>query len=152
VSKPDLIELSTDWDTALRVADRYTGLGGERANDQNFLEQGARLLAAVLVIANQEGKSYRWVGDLLEDSDHADIKAIIEEPSADPEVPLQHLREIVSTDVPTRSRIFFTAYSLFSKALQPRSVLDPDIDEDWTFGRPEGCKAREIRGPFARAG
>jgi len=130
VSKPDLIELSTDWDTALRVADRYTGLGGERADDQNFLEQGARLLAAVLVIANQEGKSYRWVGDLLEDSDHADIKAIIEEPSADPEVPLQHLREIVSTDVPTRSRIFFTAYSLSSKALQPRSVLDPDIDED----------------------
>jgi hypothetical protein len=130
VSKPDLIELSTDWDTALRVADRYTGLGGERADDPNFLEQGARLLAAVLVIANQEGKSYRWVGDLLEDSDHADIKAIIEEWSADPEVPLQHLREIVSTDVPTRSRIFFTAYSLFSKALQPRSVLDPDIDED----------------------
>ena len=130
MSKPDLIELSTDWDTALRVADRYTGLGGERADDQNFLEQGARLLAAVLVIANQEGKSYRWVGDLLEDSDHADIKAIIEEPSADPEVPLQHLREIVSTDVPTRSRIFFTAYSLSSKALQPRSVLDLDIDED----------------------
>jgi hypothetical protein len=130
VSKPDLIELSTDWDTALRVADRYTGLGGERADDQNFLEQGARLLAAILVIANQEGKSYRWVGDLLEDSDHADIKAIIEEPSGDPEVPLQHLREIVSTDVPTRSRIPFTAYSLFSKALQPRSVRDPDIDED----------------------
>jgi hypothetical protein len=36
----------------------------------------------------------------------------------------------VSTEVPTRSRIFFIAYSLFSKALQPRSVLDPDIDED----------------------
>ena len=33
MSKPDLIELSTDWDTALRVADRYTGLGGEGALD-----------------------------------------------------------------------------------------------------------------------
>ena len=130
MTKPDLIELSTDWDTALRVADRYTGLGGERGDDEKFLEQGARLLAGVLVIANREGKGYRWVGDVLEDSDYADIKAIIEEPSADLAVAVQHLREIVSTEVPTRSRIFFIAYSLFSKALQPRSVLDPDIDED----------------------
>jgi hypothetical protein len=37
---------------------------------------------------------------------YADIKAIIEEPSADIEVPVQHVREIVSTDVPTRRRIF----------------------------------------------
>jgi hypothetical protein len=111
------------------VADRYTGLGGERGDDKYFLEQGARLLAGVLVIANQEGKGYRWVGDVLEDPDHADIKAIIEESSADLEAPVPHLREIVSTDVPARTRIFFTAYSLFSKALQPRSVLDPDIDE-----------------------
>jgi hypothetical protein len=130
VSKPDLIELSTDWDTALRVADRYTGLGGERDNDEYFLEQGARLLAGVLVIANQEGKGYRWVGDVLEDPDHADIEAIMEEPTADVEVAVQHLRELVSTELTTRSRIFSTAYSLFSKALQPRSVLDPDIDED----------------------
>jgi hypothetical protein len=130
VSKPDLIELSTDWDTALRVADRYTGLGGERGDDENFLEQGARLLAGVLVIANRKRKGYRWVGDVLEDSDYADIKAIIEEPNDDLEVPVEHLRELVSTEVPTRSRIFSTAFSLFSKALQPRSVLDPDIDED----------------------
>jgi hypothetical protein len=130
VSKLDLIELSTNWDTALRVADRYTGLGGEGGDDRYFLDQGARLLAGVLVIANQEGKGYRWVGDVLEDSDYADIKAIIEEPTADVEVAVQHLRELVSTDVPARSRIFSTAYSLFSKALQPRSVLDPDVDED----------------------
>ena len=130
MSKPDLIELSTDWDTALRVADRYTGLGGERGDDETFLEQGARLLAGVLVIANQQGKGYRWVADVLDNFDHADTKAIIEEPSADLEVPVQHLRELVSTDVPTRSRIFSTAYILFSKALQPRSVLDPEIDED----------------------
>jgi len=130
VSKPDLIGLSTDWDTALRVADRYTGLGGELGDDESFLEQGARLLAGVLVIANRKGKGYRWVGDVLEDSDYADIKAIIEEPSDDLEVPVEHLRELVSTEVPTRSRIFSTAFSLFSKALQPRSVLDPDIDED----------------------
>jgi hypothetical protein len=130
VSKPDLIELSTDWDTALRVADRYTGLGGERGDDENFLEQGARLLAGVLVIANRKRKGYRWVGDVLEDSDYADIKGIIEEPNDDLEVPVEHLRELVSTEVPTRSRIFSTAFSLFSKALQPRSVLDPDIDED----------------------
>ena len=127
MSNPDLIELSTDWDTALGVADRYTGIGGER--DEHFLEQGARLLAGVLVIANQEGKGYRWVGDVLEDSNHADIKAIIGESNADLEVAIQHLREIVSMDVPTLSRTFFTAYSLFLKALQPRSVLDPDIDE-----------------------
>jgi hypothetical protein len=130
VSKPDLIELSTDWDTALRVADRYTGLGGERGDDEKFLEQGARLLAGVLVIANQEGKGYRWLGDVLEDPDYLDIEAIIEESTAELEVAGQHLRELVSTDVPARSRIFSTAYSLFSKALQPRSVLDPDIDED----------------------
>lgn len=130
MSKPDLIGLSSDWDTALRVANRYTGLGGERGDDKYFLEQGTRLLTCVLVIANQEGKGYRWVGDVLEDPDHADIKTIIDESSADLEVPVQHLREIVSRDVPTRTRIFFTAYSLFSKALQPRSVLDPDIDED----------------------
>jgi hypothetical protein len=130
VSKPDLIELSTDWDTALRVADRYTGLGGERDNDEHFLEQGARLLAGVLVIANQEGKGYRWVGDVLEDPDYVDIEAIMEEPTADVEVAVQHLRELVSTELTTRSRIFSTAYSLFSKGLQPRSVLDPDIDED----------------------
>jgi hypothetical protein len=130
VSKPDLIELSTDWDTALRVADRYTGLGGERGDDEKFLEQGARLLAGVLVIANQEGKGYRWLGDVLEDPDHLDIDAIIEESTAELAVAGQHLRELVSTDVPARSRIFSTAYSLFSKALQPRSVLDPDIDED----------------------
>ena len=130
MSKPDLIELSTDWATALRVADRYTGLGGEADDDEDFLEQGAQLLAGVLVIANQEGKGYRWVGDVLEDSDYADIKAIIEEPTADLEVPVQHLRELVSTEMQTRSRIFSTAYSLFSKAMQPRSVLDPDIDED----------------------
>ena len=105
-------------------------MGGERDDDEYFLEQGARLLAGVLVIANREGKGYRWVGDVLEDSDYADIKAIIEEPSDDLEVPVQHLRELVSTEVPTRSLIFSTAYSLFSKALQPRSVLDPDIDED----------------------
>jgi hypothetical protein len=36
----------------------------------------------------------------------------------------------VSTEIQTRSRILSTAYSLFSKAMQPRSVLDPDIDED----------------------
>ena len=105
-------------------------MGGDRDDDEYFLEQGARLLAGVLVIANQQGKGYRWVGDVLEDSDYADIKAIIEEPSDDLEVPVQHLRELVSTEVPTRSLIFSTAYSLFSKALQPRSVLDPDIDED----------------------
>jgi hypothetical protein len=130
VSKPDLIELSTDWDTALRVADRYTGLGGEADDDEYFLEQGARLLAGVLVIANQEGKGYRWVGDVREDTDYVDIKAIIDEPSADLEVAVEHLREIVSTEIQTRSRILSTAYSLFSKAMQPRSVLDPDIDED----------------------
>jgi hypothetical protein len=130
VSKPDLIELSTDWDTALRVADRYTGLGGERGDDEKFLEQGARLLAGVLVIANHEGKGHRWLGDVLEDPDYLDIEAIIEKSTAELEVAGQHLRELVSTDVPARSRIFSTAYSLFSKALQPRSVLDPDIDED----------------------
>jgi hypothetical protein len=129
VSKPDLIELSTDWDTALRVADRYTGLGGERGDDEKFLEQGARLLAGVLVIANQEGKGYRWLGDVLEHPDYLDID-VVEESTAELEVAGQHLRELVSTDVPARSRIFSTAYSLFSKALQPRSVLDPDIDED----------------------
>jgi hypothetical protein len=112
------------------VADRYTGLGDERGDDRYFLEQGVRLLAGVLGIANQQGNGYRWVGDVLDDSDYADIKAIIDEPSAELEVPVQHLREIVSTKVPTRSRIFSTAYSLFSKALQPRSVLDPDLDED----------------------
>ena len=130
MSKPDLIELSTDWDTALRVADRYTGLGGEADDDKYFLEQGARLLAGVLVIANQEGKGYRWVGDILEDTDYADIKAVIDEPTPDVEVAVEHLREIVSTEMVTRSQIFSTAYSLFAKAMQPRSVLDPDIDED----------------------
>jgi hypothetical protein len=64
VSKPDLIELSTDWDTALRVADRYTGLGC--GGDEYLLEQGARLLAGVLAIANQAGKGYRWISDILE--------------------------------------------------------------------------------------
>ena len=130
MSKPDLIELSTDWDTALRVADRYTGLGGERGDDEKLLEQGARLLAGVLVIANHERKGYRWIGDVLEDPDYLDIEAIIEESTAELEVAGQHLRELASTDVPARSRIFSTAYSLLSKALQPRSVLDPDIDED----------------------
>jgi hypothetical protein len=110
--------------------EQRSGLGGERGDDENFFEQRARLLAGVLVIANRKGKGYRWVGDVLEDSDYAAIKAIIEEPSDDLEVPVEHLRELVSTEVPTRSRIFSTAFSLFSKALQPRSVLDPDIDED----------------------
>ena len=45
MSKPDLIELSTDWATALRVADRYTGLGCERG-DEYFLEQGHGSLPA----------------------------------------------------------------------------------------------------------
>jgi hypothetical protein len=133
VGKPDLIELSTDWDTAPRVADRYTGLGGESGEDKDFLEQEAQLLAGVLVIANQEGRGYRWVADVLEDPDYLDIKAIIEEPSAVVEVAVQHLRKLVSADVRTRTRIFSIAYSLFSKALQPRSVLDPDIDEDRLF-------------------
>ena len=130
MSKLDLIELSSDWDTALRVADRYTGLRGGSGEDGNNLEQGARLLAGVLVIANQEGKGYRWIGDVLQDPDYLDMKAVIEEPSAAVEVAVQHLRELLSTDVQTRTGIFSTAYSLLSKALQPRSVLDPDIDEE----------------------
>ena len=142
MSKPDLIELSTDWDTALRVADRYTGLGGERADDQNFLEQGARLLAAILVIANQEGKSYRWVGDLLEDSDHADMKAIIEEPSADPEVPLSICEKSCrrTCRLVAGSSLLPTAYSrrLFSPArfLIPTSTRT-EHSTGRTVARPE---------------
>jgi hypothetical protein len=56
------------------VADRYSGLGGERGDDETFLEQGHGSLPSVLVIANQEGKGYRWVGDVLDDSDCAGSK------------------------------------------------------------------------------
>ena len=125
MSKPDLIELSTDWDTALRVADRYTGLGGQRGDDENFLEQGARLLAGVLVIAHRKGKGYRWMGDVLEDSDYAAIKAIIEEPSDDLEVPVEHLRELVSTEVPTRSRIFSMPTACSRRLYSPARFLIP---------------------------
>jgi hypothetical protein len=60
VAEPDLIELSTDWESALLVADRYTGL-----NDSYVMEQAKRLLAALLLIANNEGRDYGWSAMLL---------------------------------------------------------------------------------------
>lgn len=67
MAKPDLIELSTDWNTALVVADRYGGLGGGSEADRYFTEQGKRVLAAVLLIANKRGEGYRWVDEALRD-------------------------------------------------------------------------------------
>jgi hypothetical protein len=62
VAKPDLIELSTDWDSALLVAGRYTGLG-----DSYLIHESKEVLAALLLIANKQGRDYRWVGDALLD-------------------------------------------------------------------------------------
>ena len=67
MAKPDLIELSTDWNTALVVADRYSGLGGGSEADRYFTEQGKRVLAAVLLIANKRGEDYRWVDEAFRD-------------------------------------------------------------------------------------
>ena len=62
MAKPDLIELSTDWDNALLVADRYTGF-----DDGYVIEQSKRALAAMLLIANKEGRDYGWLSRVLLD-------------------------------------------------------------------------------------
>jgi hypothetical protein len=67
MAKPDLIELSTDWDSALLVADRYTGTGG--GSDGFFTEHGKRILAAMLLIANKEGYACGWIDDVLGQQD-----------------------------------------------------------------------------------
>src|SRR3954447_13051239 len=65
MAKPDLIELSTDWDRAVLVADRYTGL-----NDGYIMEQAKQLLAALLLIANKEGRDYESVSAALQNQWH----------------------------------------------------------------------------------
>jgi hypothetical protein len=150
VSKPDLIELSTDWDTALRVADRYTGLGGERGDDEKFLEQGARLLAGVLVIANHEGKGYRWLGDVLEDPDYLDIEAIIEESTAELEVAGQHLRELVSTDVPVVAGSSLLPTACSRRRYSPARFLIPTSTRTDPSRRRKRRKIEKFDGTFSR--
>jgi hypothetical protein len=130
VTKPDLIELSTDWDTALLVADRYTGTGGGPNSDAFFIEQGKRVLAAMLLIANKEGYGYGWIDEVLGERDLHRIKDEIErnrESSASYGLPVRMLSNALWSTDRERSGILSTAYLMFSKALQPRSALDPHV-------------------------
>jgi hypothetical protein len=124
VTKPDLIELSADWDDALLVADRYTGL-----SNSYIMEQAKKLLAAVLLIANKEGRDYGWVSGALQ------AQLVILEriqrhnvlgPEPDIAVAADALNDIWDHDEREKSDIFATAYVLFSKAIEPRSAFDLD--------------------------
>jgi hypothetical protein len=129
VAKPDLIELSTDWKTALLVADRYTGVGGGSDTNAYFAERAKTVLASVLLIANKQAKGYGWVASVLADGDDKQLLEITEGRNDALGLPFQHLRDILPADYRQSSSIVSTAYLMLSKALQPRSVLDPSIDE-----------------------
>jgi len=124
MAKPDLIELSTDWDRAVLVADRYTGL-----NDGYIMEQAKQLLAALLLIANKEGRDYESVSAALQNQWHI-LEPIQRElwdrPKPETAVAVEVLRGTWGRDGGERGDIFATAYVLFLKAVEPRSAFDPD--------------------------
>jgi hypothetical protein len=124
VAKPDLIELSTDWDNALLVADRYTGL-----DDNHVIEQSKRTLAALLLIANKEGRDYGWVSDALLDYKFV-LAAIQNGGQPDTAVAVEVLRGDFLRGPRQRGDICSRAYVLFLKALQPRSAFDLDVLPD----------------------
>lgn len=110
MAKPDLIELSTDWDTALLVADRYTGASGESGGF--FTEHGKRVLAALLLIANKEGHGYGWIDDVLGERNNHRIKHEIDrhrKSSADYGLPVRHLSHALWATERECSGIFSTA-------------------------------------------
>jgi hypothetical protein len=121
---PDLIEAATDWDNALAVADRYTGIGSGGVHGGYFLQQGKCVLAAALLIANKRGKGYGWIRHHLADQDVADL---IDGECQGYETAVQYLHSVTMTPDRERSGCFSTAYVLLSKALQPQSLLDPDL-------------------------
>jgi hypothetical protein len=130
VTKPDLIELSTDWHAALAVADRYTGVGN---GADPVIARGRDVFAAFLLIANNEGRGYRWVGEMLGGDGYPDVSALIDatpEPSAEVMHAFRMLRTVLSAKDIERYSSFATANELFAKALQPRSVLDPSFDDE----------------------
>jgi hypothetical protein len=124
VSKPDLIELSTDWDTAVLVADRYTGL-----NDGYIMEHAKQLLAAVLLIANKEGRDYASVNAALQNQWRIlepIQRQVRDGPKPETAVAVEVLRGIWGRDDGERGDISATAYVLFLKAVEPRSAFDLD--------------------------
>jgi hypothetical protein len=128
VANPDLIELSTDWDTALLVADRYTGL-----DDSDIMEQAKQLLAALLLIANKEGRDYGWVSNAL--LDFRFVLEPIERALRDgaqppPAVAVEVLQDTFRRHERVRDDIFSRAYALLLKALEPHSAFDLDVFPD----------------------
>jgi hypothetical protein len=124
VTTPDLIELSTDWDTALLVADRYTGL-----DERYIIEQARQLLAALLLIANKKGHGYEWVTSALVADLHPHVLGLIQRhnvlgPEPDIAVAVETLQDIWDHDHREKSDIFSMAYVLFMKAIEPRSAFD----------------------------
>lgn len=114
--KPDLIDASTDWDSALLVADRYTGSSGDY-----FTQQGKRLLAAFLLMANKERFDLSWIERHLSERKFHELRPLIEE-HADPSSPeIRQLYSVLMTNERTRADIFAMAHLFLSKALQPRS-------------------------------
>jgi hypothetical protein len=133
-TQPDLIELATDWDNALLVADRYTGPGGAPKGDAYFTEQGKRVLAAMLLIANKEGHGYGWIDELLGQRDYMVIGLAVADLRkrrvAIDSVPLRVLDNVHFSAKDERSAIYSIAYLMFTKALQPRSALPPGLFDD----------------------
>jgi len=118
------LELSTDWDTALLVADRYSGPG----DGGYFGEQAKRVLAAMLLIANRKGLGYGWINEVLGASLYTDVNTALERMEVtDVEFPLRVLMKALWSAERECSAIYSTAYLMFNKALQPRSTLDPDL-------------------------
>jgi hypothetical protein len=130
-TQPDLIELSTDWDTALLVADRYTGTGRDSRGDTYFAEQGKRVFAAMLVVANKEGLGYGWIDKVLGEHNDSEIytalRRVQQSATTDVGFPLRVLTKALWTAVNERSGIYSAACLMFTKALQPRSALPPGL-------------------------
>jgi hypothetical protein len=127
VTRPDLIELSADWDSALLVADRYTGIGSSRNDDKYFVEQGKQILAAVLFLANKQGLGYEWVHETLGGMNYEQIRDLTEHlrnESSFYVYPVAHVENVLGRREPERSAIFSSAYVMFKKALQPGSAMD----------------------------
>jgi hypothetical protein len=130
VAKPDLIELSSDWDTALLVAQRYTGINAKSNLGEYGTVLAKSVLAAVLLIANKQDRGYGWVRDVLLGGEYKALEVFVEEQDGIfAGSPLEHLKGVMRFGEETRSAIFSDAYAMFSRALLPLDARDPNIDD-----------------------
>ena len=118
----------------------------------------------MLLIANKEGYGYGWIDEVLGERDLRRIKDEVDrhrESSAAYGLPVRQLNATLWSAHSERTRIISAAYLMFTKALQPRSAIDPDLLGPYSLEKssPERFEPAAVAGdpygddppkPFAR--